>query len=107
MEIDYQTRLKNLHTIIIDEPLIKSKDLSYILQKEKELIDIAKENNIEDPVIVAIGGGPYNQSVYNAVCSREEAQKLRKEAIENNYSLSPSYLMLGLDWFNRKKYSFN
>lgn len=104
---DYKVRLKNLCRIVIDKPLLKSNDLAYILEKEGELKDIAKMNKIKNPVIVSIGGGPYSQVLFNAVCSKEEAKRLRKEALTNNYPISPSYLMLGLDWFNRKKYCLN
>lgn len=104
---EHKRILGSLARIQVDKPLMKSADIGYIIQKEEEIRRYAEEQNIQDPVIVAVGGGPYSTSLYTIVCSREFANKFRSEEIDHNLYPQLSGLMLDLDWFERKKERLN
>lgn len=99
--------LRNLARIQIGKPLMQSTDIGYIIQKEEEVRRCAEEQGIQDPVVVAVGGGPYSTVLYTIICSRESAEKLREEEIKHAFNPQLSALMLDLAWFERKKERLN
>ncbi|MBS3108101.1 hypothetical protein J4468_04270 [Candidatus Woesearchaeota archaeon] len=101
--MDCKKLYNNAVRINIPEDLRASKSLDYIIQKEKELLDLEKRTGIE--YVIGVWGNPLPRGHVIAYClhPKKEADDIIKSQKENKESLMFGSWYFDKEWFKRKK----